>query len=88
MLRTTYQLDIGKDEYEIIKVNGRTLYICGTSRPYDDLFWQCAEEALEKFNYDLDDEAANGTTAELRDRFRQVFEQVLDCEFISASECF
>ena len=74
--------DLGKHDYYKVQTQARTYIFCGTPLVYEDMFWGFASDALKRFGYDPDDEAANGSLPEIRDRFIQVFEQVMNVELV------
>ena len=74
--------DIGKNEYEEIRTDGKTIFLCGTDLAYDDAFCEACYELLEKFGYDSDDCLNDGRLPRLRDALIAAFEKEMNCKFV------
>lgn len=74
--------NLGKYEFQKAKIGEDTVILCGTCIPYEDEFYQFADEMLQKFDFlDLD-------TSTLRDKFIEVFEKYCNARFIEGCDEF
>lgn len=74
--------NLGKYEFQKAKIGEDTVILCGTCIPYEDEFYQFADEMLKKFDFlDLD-------TSTLRDKFIEVFEKYCNARFVEGCDEF
>ena len=80
--------DIGKYDYEEIRTDGKTIFLCGTAMAYEDAFCEACYELLEKFGYNSDDCLDDGRLPELRDALIAAFKKEMNCEFVPIHDCY
>lgn len=77
-----YAQRLSKTGFEMVKVDDKKVICCGTCIPYDDEFYNFAEEMLEKFGIkDVD-------TADVRNKLITAFEKACDITFVNGFETF
>ena len=81
--------NLGKTDYDYVRTDDTKYIFCGTSLVYEDMFYNFALEVADKFDYDIDwKQNDNDKFSELRDKFIDAFEEVMDAKFINVCNTY